>query len=929
MIDLSLSLLKHSDIREEIKSFLKEKYDVTYTEGSNFNYIVEFLSILNMMMSYQLTNVAKNLTLSAVNDRNIAVDLAQKLGYNPKLKIPSKMTGSFKIITSEDITDLELTNIELNGNDLGFKYLVSDIDIDIENNESINDYLIGTDTYEIPFIAEQIEARTITTKITEAEPYVYLDSSKISEHTIAVNVNGTDWTNFNNFDNVPSTDDTIFFVNEDVENTGRVYIRFGNGIIGAEPSISDEIIITYYVTEGVEGNGETELTVSNMSITATGTVTQDDFNVVDLSFSYGGKDNETIDEIKINAPKFFNTKNRLVSKSDYESMLSSLEESDVKYFSIIDMYSRDNLEYFYKLGNVYLSMVPASIYSTEFTTNNMYTKNETLSIDDIDTLTITSQDVEDSVNSFSDNFIISTNRVYVSPSYLYVDIQPKIEMVNRNYSIGLIGNDLFPTFKTYSETIEGLNTDFRSDEIIDTIMNDARVKSTDLVINYSLLTNKSNITTTKNLKIHSDIITTNKKASNIDNTYLGYSYEFSDMPDNRKAIYGTLKQATSTLFNRYLTLDTFYDTVTSEKTTTFYVNPVLNDAGTGIDFTDYTFDAKHITLLDGSVGEVIIKTTSDLEDYTDGYDNPPMSYIDGQEAYNLNYHTKLTGDEYFVYFKRGLKYYLLGAINLLANGTVDYDVTINYNFSQTGADGIIREIFNQFDISMVKNKPFIPVIDQTYNIPSTLSKYNNTKIELYIINNSNTETAQEYIKLRSYKPIGTLSVDSNNKIKITDLQTPFTATNADGNVTTEELLNVNVGATTVLALKRNLISGDIQLADSITADYPTGYDTYKNQEFGIINNVLYCYETIDNSIIGYFDRYNNKLVFNDFVNVNNTMIKLETLFTTHSIIDDANIYQLNIRKDFTINNNTITYIQDFDAVGGVCCLYNFRRPITL
>ncbi len=935
MIDLSLSLLKHSDIREEIKKYLKDKYEITYTDGSNFNYIVEFLSILNMMMSYQLTNVAKNLTLSAVNDRNIAVDLAQKLGYNPKLKIPSKMTGIFKITTTENITDLEITNIELVGQDLGYKYIVDDFTIDIDNGESITDYSVGTNTYELPFIAQQIEPRTITTKITETEPYIYIDSDKISEHTIAVNIDGTDWTNFSNFDNVPSSSDTVFFVSEDVENKGRLYIRFGNGIIGAEPSTEDVIIVTYYITEGSNGNGETELAITNMSIQATGTVTQDDFGITDISFSYGGKDNETIDEIKINAPRFFNTKNRLVSKTDYESMLSKLEESDVKYFSIIDMYSKDNLEYFYKLGNIYLSMVPSSIYSTEYTTNSMYTKNQTLAVEDIDTLNIDSESISNSIDLFSDNFIISTNRVYVSPSYLYVDILPRIEMVNKNYSIGLIGNDLFPAFKTYSETIEGLEHDFRSDEIIDMIMDDDRVKSTDLEINYSLLTNKTNILGNENgdnkvLKIPSNIVTTNKKARNIDNTYLGYSYDYANMPDNRKAIYGVLKQAETTLFDRYLTMDTFYNTNTITKATTFYVNPVLNDEGTDIDFDDYQFDALDINLNDGSIGQIVIKTLSTLGDYvnTTG-ENPPLFYTDGTEPYNLSYYTATDGDEYFIYFKKGLSYYFLGAINLLpTNNNADYDITINYNFSQTGNGGTIRNLYNTYDIAMVKNKPFISIIDNTYNLPYDTNSYNNAKIELYILNNANTETSTEYIKLRSYKPIGTLTIDNNNRTKLINVQSPFSA--SSGTLTASyEILNINVDTTTVLELKRDLTTNNFLLDESTKADYPIDYDTYKNQEFAIFDNVLYCYEIIDNVIVGYFDRQNNKIVFNDYISLNDEMIKLKTFITTYSIIDDVDVYQINLRKDFTITNNTITYIQDFDAVGGVCCLYNFKRPTTL
>jgi len=934
MINLSLSLLKHSDIREEIKKYLEEKYNITYSKGSNFNYIVEFLSILNTMMSYQLTNVAKNLTLSAVDDRDIGVDLAQKLGYSPKLKIPSAMTGNLKVTASSALSSLNLTNITFTGNDKGYVYITDDISI-----TDPTEYLTGLNTYEIPFTAYQMEARKITTKISESEPYVYIDSEKIAEKEIVVSVNGLTWTSFDSFDNVPDSDDTIFFKNQDTEKGGRLYIRFGNGLIGLEPGTSDDIEVTYYITEGADGNGETELTITNIDVSSTpGGLTKDDFNITDISFSFGGKDYESLEDIKINAPRHYNTKNRLVSRTDYESMLNKLTDNDIKYFSIIDMYDRENLEYFYKLGNIYLSMVPSSIYSEELTTNNMYTKNQTLALEDIYNLNMPSGNgISNGLSDYENNFIISTNRVLVSPSYLYADIQPRLELFNKSYSIGVVGNDLFPILKDYSITNEGLSKYFRSDDVISLIMEDDRIKSVDLSINYSLLTNKTNIIGTKKLSVPSNIVTTNKNASVVDNLYLNYKYDYAKMPDNRKALYGILKSSITDGFGRYIITDNMYNSSNTSLATNLYINPIIVDetetTAEYIDYSDYSFDAQEISLGDGSIAELVIKTLTDLTDYVNN-GNVPMYYVEGNDPYNLSYYDTLDDDVYFVYFKRGVEYYLLGVVNIeTTDNNNDYICSINYAFGNSGPTSEIKKMFDNYSLVMVKNKPFLSIIDSTYNISSDTSLYNGTKISFYIINNSNVETSTEYIKLKSYKPIGTLAVDTNNHIKLLSPESGFSATRASHPTdVTKEILKIYIDDNLILDLERTLASGYIDLVNSIKYDYPSEdelYVKYKNQKFDIINNVLYCYEIIDDSVLGFFDRPNNKLVFNEFVYYNNTTNKLETFLTEHSIIDDTSIYQINLRSNFEITENKVNYIQDFDDVGGVCCLYNFRRSVKL
>ena len=349
-MDLNLSLLKHSDIREEIKNYLKNKYNITYTDGSNFNYIVDTLSILNMYTAYQLSTVAKNITLSAVTDRTNAVSRAQLLGYSPKKKIPSYINGNLKINRDLSSSGLQVTNIVFTGTDTGLSFITDDINIphgDPDDPDDIENYKINPGVYVIPFLAKQLEQRTITTKL-DSTLKLYIDSDMIAEEDISVTVEGTSYTAFNNFDGIPTSTDKIFFVTEDVTKEGRLIIEFGNGIIGQSVSTDDDVEIVYYITNGTEGNAETDLTIDSFTPTSPGDLTESEMTVTDITFSYGGRDRETLDEIKVNAPRYFCTKNRLITAKDYEALLKKIIDTDIRYFSIIDMYSSDNLENFYK-----------------------------------------------------------------------------------------------------------------------------------------------------------------------------------------------------------------------------------------------------------------------------------------------------------------------------------------------------------------------------------------------------------------------------------------------------------------------------------------------------------------------------------------------------------------------------------------------------
>ena len=131
---------------------------------------------------------------------------------------------------------------------------------------------------------------------------------------------------------------------------------FGDGVIGKSPIDSDEISISYLVTNDTHANGAITFSMAT-SINGNSDVTLT--NVVSAS---GGKDVETVDQIKFSASKFYTSQNRLVTVQDYKAKLQDLYPG-ADSISVWGGEDHDPPAY----GKVFISIKPSQ-YSNNLTT---------------------------------------------------------------------------------------------------------------------------------------------------------------------------------------------------------------------------------------------------------------------------------------------------------------------------------------------------------------------------------------------------------------------------------------------------------------------------------------------------------------------------------------------------------------------------------
>jgi hypothetical protein len=107
----------------------------------------------------------------------------------------------------------------------------------------------------------------------------------------------------------------------EVEDDGRSYLRFGDGILGSQPAERFEAKATYRVGNGSAGNIGAEAIAHVIIDPDQPAMSPDDIiRVRNPQPAQGGVDPESIDQVRLYAPQAFRTQERAVTEADYAAV---------------------------------------------------------------------------------------------------------------------------------------------------------------------------------------------------------------------------------------------------------------------------------------------------------------------------------------------------------------------------------------------------------------------------------------------------------------------------------------------------------------------------------------------------------------------------------------------------------------------------------
>lgn len=352
---INLQTTKYDEIKKELVYYLVNEVknspwkEFDFTQDSNISFVLDVVIWLFLYYSWYM-NVSVNEAFidSAQLKKNI-LSIAKQLGYKPYRKSPSVIQGHLKF--SNKYWERFLNNsISIITFPPGTRFiddksniwsLPDRIDLyydsvnntwekrDIKLYQGVYKKIEGIITYDNTF-PNQYRTRIYDQNIANYSRYEEYLQVKVQTGRI-IN-NEEEWEDYieDSIFEAAGPNDSVFFMDEYVD---FIELKFGDGIFGKRPDEGLKYEIEYFTTLGAPGNGSKffklvdDITFYN----------RPDFKVIasmiefellvdengDSIYSSGGSEDETIESIRVNAPKFYTTKGRAVTTNDYEVLINS------------------------------------------------------------------------------------------------------------------------------------------------------------------------------------------------------------------------------------------------------------------------------------------------------------------------------------------------------------------------------------------------------------------------------------------------------------------------------------------------------------------------------------------------------------------------------------------------------------------------------
>ena len=367
-----LNNLDFADIKVALKEYMRAQTDFTdYDfEGSAISQILDVLAYNTYYTAFNTNMVVNELFLDSATLRDNVVSLAKQLGYTPKSitapKASVSMALTFTGTAPAEVALKRGSGFVTNYDGSLYRYILKDnLKVSVANN-------IATFTDVSIYEGSQIVTNIVVDTNTKSQRFI-IDNSGVDINTLSVRVfqaaNSSifkDYKQANNILDIGATD-KVYFINEIEDEKYEIF--FGDGVLGKKLEDNNVVEMSYIVTNGTATNGAKTFTFNGLMEDENGTNVTLPFSISSISttsIASGGADIETIDKIKYNAPKFYNSQNRAVTGNDYKAIVRNLypATSDVIVFG-----GEDQVPPAY--GKVFLSVKP-----TEAASLSSFTKNE-------------------------------------------------------------------------------------------------------------------------------------------------------------------------------------------------------------------------------------------------------------------------------------------------------------------------------------------------------------------------------------------------------------------------------------------------------------------------------------------------------------------------------------------------------------------------
>lgn len=321
MSQLTVTELDFEGIKQSLKNFLKAQNEFSDYDfdGSGLSILIDTLAYnthYNAILAHLLAN--ENFIDSAIK-RSSVVSIAKAIGYTPRsakgatatinLRITPPVTYSLTTFTLDKYTVFTST---LNNSTYKF-YPRETVVVAKETRDGISGFYFdnlaiteGTrvaDTY-------TIDSNNQLSEFIIKNPNVDISTLKVQiQKSSSIVVNST-FDKYSNFSEVSGNTRAYFLE----ETSNQVYsIKFGDDIVGKKLDVGNILTIEYITTNQTDANF-----AKNFAL-ASAILPNSVVSITTVSPASGGQPKESIDSIRRNAPRLYQTQNRTITAFDYQA----------------------------------------------------------------------------------------------------------------------------------------------------------------------------------------------------------------------------------------------------------------------------------------------------------------------------------------------------------------------------------------------------------------------------------------------------------------------------------------------------------------------------------------------------------------------------------------------------------------------------------
>lgn len=401
---LNLVSLDFDSIKNNLINFLssQETFKDYNFNGSSISVLLDVLAYNTSLNAFYLNMMASEMFLDSAQLRASVVSRAKELNYTPRSYKSSKAIVNIKFPQS-NLSVLEIpSGTAFTGKNANGSYtFVSNTAVFsypsggyfTVNNYPIYEGVTFTDTFTVDYgIEGQQFILTNTTVDTDTLTVTVLENNGANNiaYSSASSLFGV------------NSNSAVYFIQAIADTSYEIV--FGDNVFGRTPQDGAIILVSYRTTSGTDGDGCTNFVINTNLGPINGLSTSLNYTLTTANSSYGSANSESIESIRYNAPRAYQTQERAVTANDFKTMILQ-NYTDVK---AVNVYGGEEDTTAVSYGKVFISPVTYSGFN------------------------LSDAEQSDITTYITDRCTIGITPVVINPDYLYIITNTTVKYDSRS-----------------------------------------------------------------------------------------------------------------------------------------------------------------------------------------------------------------------------------------------------------------------------------------------------------------------------------------------------------------------------------------------------------------------------------------------------------------------------------------------------------------